>query len=127
MITYNDVMLARMVFEKFWEQELPFETAEKVENFLLEFNIARDAVMNKQNELLDKYAERDDNGNIKYEDNNGVILKDMDSFIKEFNSFLDTEFNYNFDEDNYLTKKDLKYLKCTPKEVENVTWCIRKK
>ena len=128
-ITYRDILNTRLVFTKFLKTELPFETSRKIQIFLDESSFILRAYRSGEKEILDKYAKRDDNGNIIFNEENNLksvtILEDkVKEFHEEINKLLDTDCRWHLDEDTYFVDSDFENLKCTPEEVKMIDWII---
>lgn len=102
-ITIRDIMEARIFFEKKKDkEELPLSLKIKIAKFLNNTEIEAREYINKEKELIDKYAERDENGNIVYANEEKTLISIKNgAFIVERNK-LDSEpvdCDYSFTED----------------------------
>lgn len=96
----------------FAKQKLPAATAYKAARILKLITEEYNLYQQSRTNLIDKYCERDENGNMKVEGNNAIIQKDkVDECNAELQQLLDTTVELNAKK---LSIKELDGLEFTP-------------
>jgi hypothetical protein len=130
MIKIDHIMCARHVYEKFRGQDLPGEIAFKVKAFLDDTQEISDMFHQEELRLLNEYAEKTEDGLFKVASvDNGIVnivIKEeyREKFKEGIDSFLENEFRYKFDEDNFLRRADFKYITCSVEDLDYIAMFV---
>lgn len=91
------VVNARQIVLKKQNQPLKFSTAYKFRKFISETEDAEKFFNEKRNEIVEKYAEKNDNGEIKVDENGNVNFKkeDIETVNKEYSELIKTDISVN--------------------------------
>lgn len=91
------VVNARQIVSKKQNQPLKFSTAYKFRKFISETEDAEKFFNEKRNEIVEKYAEKNDNGEIKVDENGNVNFKkeDIETVNKEYSELIKTDLSVN--------------------------------
>ena len=100
---------------------LPLRGAYKINKIKKAIEKESDFYVEKFQEIVEKYAKHDDNGNLVYSyDGNQIMIKD--GMVDECNQALEDLQNLEVQIENYnLTLNDLgEGIECTPEELESI-------
>lgn len=101
---------------KLINKELPIMTSYKLFKLIKQISKEYEFLNNKRTELINKYAERDEKNNIKYNNNNSIpIKKDMvEECNQKLNELMSIEFNVEFEP---ISIEVLGEISITPKDL----------
>lgn len=114
-LTLDNLINSINILQRISSEPLKAKTAYVVAKLIK----AADAEMTNFNEirfnLIDKYGEKDENGEFKTEGNNVILKKEtVDDFNKELRELLNTSLTFNV---NKLNLDDLESINFTPAEM----------
>lgn len=114
-LTLDNLINSVNILQRISSEPLKAKTAYVVAKLIK----AADAEMTNFNEirfnLIDKYGEKDENGEFKTEGNNVILKKEtIDDFNKELQELLNTSLTFNV---NKLNLDDLESINFTPSEM----------
>ena len=118
-VTMDQIIAFRNNGDFFAEATLPLKGAYKLNKIKKAVEKESEFYTEKFQEIVDKYAKHDDNGNLVYsEDGNQIMIKD--GMVEECNQALEDLQNLEVQIENYgLTFNDLgEDVKCTPEQLE---------
>ena len=114
------------VLEKIGNQEMPINSAVKIAKNIESIRIPFDVLTKKENELIEKYAEKDKDGKVKVDDNGHfkILKENAQAFFREQREMMDA----NVDVDvTYIPMEDLSSVKLSPKEFISIQPLIMRK
>jgi hypothetical protein len=108
-IKYSQLTNIINSIKKLSSKELPIQTSIKLAKLLKQLNLENEIFANEYRKLFDKYAEKDEKGNIKFEKNNAITLKKetIDEFKIKYNELMDYSFNVDFSPISISELKDI--------------------
>lgn len=118
-VTMDQLIAFRSNGDFFSNTTLPLKGAYKLNKIKKAVEKENEFYVEKFQEIVDKYAKHDDNGNLVYsEDGNQIMIKD--GMVEECNKALEDLQNLEVQIENYgLTLEDLgNDIECTPEELE---------
>ena len=118
-VTMDQLIAFRNNGDIFSDTVLPLKGAYKLNKIKKAVEKESEFYTEKFQEIVDKYAKHDDNGNLVYsEDGNQIMIKD--GMVEECNQALEDLQNLEVQIENYgLTFNDLgEDVKCTPEQLE---------
>lgn len=118
-VTMDQLIAFRNNGDFFSNTTLPLKGAYKLNKIKKAVEKENEFYVEKFQEIVDKYAKHDDNGNLVYsEDGNQIMIKD--GMVEECNKALEDLQNLEVQIENYgLTLEDLgNDIECTPEELE---------
>lgn len=113
-VTFENLLQMKPALEEIINIDLPFKTAYKISTIASIADRELKFYQQQIQMLLDKYAQRDENGNIKRDDtNNYLIQADLaDEFKSKFDELLCVEINGDMPK---LSTDELENLQIKPK------------
>ena len=118
-VTMDQLIAFRNNGDVFSDTVLPLKGAYKLNKIKKAVEKENEFYVEKFQEIVDKYAKHDENGNLVYsEDGNQIMIKD--GMVEECNQALEDLQNLEIQIENYgLTFNDLgEDVKCTPEQLE---------
>ena len=118
-VTMDQLIAFRNNGDFFSNTTLPLKGAYKLNKIKKAVEKENEFYVEKFQEIVDKYAKHDENGNLVYsEDGNQIMIKD--GMVEECNKTLEDLQNLEVQIENYgLTLEDLgNDIECTPEELE---------
>lgn len=124
-MTIKEIIEARQIIQKWENEELDFKKAYAIMTFLKETQDDFDFVVKKEQELLNEYGLKDENGELKRdsENPNMVFLSDPSTYSTKMNELLDiesskqiTQLTRNFFDGFRVSAKELQILSSFIKE-----------
>jgi hypothetical protein len=108
-IKYSQLTNIINSIKKLSSKELPIQTSIKLAKLLKQLNLENEIFTNEYRKLFDKYAEKDEKGNIKFENNNAIALKKetIEEFKIKYNELMDYSFNVDFSPISISELKDI--------------------
>jgi hypothetical protein len=108
-IKYSQLTNIINSIKKLSSKELPIQTSIKLAKLLKQLNLENEIFANEYRKLFDKYAEKDEKGNIKFENNNAIALKKetIEEFKIKYNELMDYSFNVDFSPISISELKDI--------------------
>ena len=117
--TLNDIVNSMGVFNKIMQQPVNGSTAFKIARLARELNKEIETFNQEKDKLLNKYGQKDENGELETDENNNVKIspENIAKINEEFNSLLSTTVEINCDK---FSVNELNNLTITPQEVINL-------
>lgn len=95
-VTVNDVVSSINTFKAIAAQQLPIKAAYGIARLIKEIDRENETFVSARQALIDKYGQRDEEGNLISEDGNLYIQKDkIQVFKEELQELLDSEIELN--------------------------------
>ena len=98
---------------KFGEQNMTLATAIKIADNIDILRKPVEIFEKKEKELINQYAVKDENGNIKAMENGGFQIENAEHFLKEHNELINTEVDIRF---TFIAESELAELKLSPND-----------
>lgn len=121
-ITMGEVLTFRQHVGFFLEQKLPLPVAYKLTKINRAADKEAEFYQEKFNNIVEKYAKKDENGNIVFSENGEQIMI-QDDLIPECNEALEELMNLEVEIENYGLKiEDFgENIECTANEIDAIT------
>lgn len=117
------------------KKRLPIKVSYVISSNLEKLKPHNEAAEQTRNDLLRQYGEKDENGNLKFNEKNEIRIVDVTSYVKDVNELMNTDVDISFDkfsledlercekEDRFdvLTIEEISFLKPMIKAEEEVT------
>lgn len=115
-LTALDILNKYEGFEKLATKDVDLITACSVAKNIKELSIHKEVIDKKRNELILKYAIRDEEGNLIQDENGSVRIdnSDVETFNKEIYEFLNTEIDVDLKK---ISIDKLSELKVSPSDI----------
>lgn len=118
-VTLNDILNNIQIFREISMKTLPIKTAFRVARLIRELDKESATFDESRRIIIEKYAERDENGEMKQTEEGNIILQ-QDKIAEcnnELNDLLNTEIEINADK---LNLDEMGDLELTPAQVYNI-------
>lgn len=99
---------------KIADKEIDFNTACIIAKNIKNLSISKEIFDKKRNEIVLRYGEKDEAGNLKENGDGSVKIEDMNGFMSEINNLLDSETDVDITQ---ISKESIKDLKISAKDV----------
>lgn len=117
------------------KKRLPIKVSYVISSNLEKLKPHNEAAEQTRNDLLRQYGEKDEDGNLKFNEKNEIRIVDVTSYVKDVNELMNTDVDISFDkfsledlercekEDRFdvLTIEEISFLKPMIKAEEEVT------
>lgn len=118
-VTLNDILNNVQIFREISTMTLPIKTAFRVARLIRELDKESATFDESRRIIIEKYAERDENGEMKQTEEGNIILQ-QDRIMEcnnELNDLLNTEIEINADK---LNLDEMGDIELTPAQVYNI-------
>jgi len=118
-VTLNDILNNVQIFREISMKALPIKTAFRVARLIRELDKESATFDESRRIIIEKYAERDENGEMKQTEEGNIILQQdkITECNNELNDLLNTEIEINADK---LNLDDMGDIELTPAQVYNI-------
>lgn len=111
----NELLNIYDAFENISTEKMDLNTSFIIAKNIKEISIAKELIDQKRNELIQNYAEKDEQGNvISPSDNGSIKIINVQEFTEKLNELLTSEVDVNIDT---VSKKSLSQIKVSPKDI----------
>lgn len=128
-LTYADLSGICPIIEKIMDKNLPISIGHKIQRNFKKLNEAFQEFEQSRSKLMEKYGEKDDDGNLVVDKNQRVKIVDVQAFEKEFSDLLATEVEIQLDTFAFKALEDMessgRYDNITPREQAALEFMIK--
>lgn len=118
-IHLNDLLNSIPIFRQISNQSLPIKVAYQVARLIRELDKESATFDESRRQIIDKYAEKDENGEYKQNEDGNIIIKPEDIITcnKEMTELLETQIEINAEA---LNMNDFGAIELTPSQMLNL-------
>ena len=125
-VTLQEVFNAMPILQELANKDLTIKTSFVIARIIIEVEKEYNLIQKQQKKMLNKYVEKNEDGNFKIDENNNYIIKPglAQLFNSEMNELLQTAVELNC---NFINLEDIQDLCMSPRAVTGLLPFIKEK